>query len=127
MITWTQSLEAMYGVQLTDAQVPVWEHYLKKEGTNSRELVPAIEAAAENNVKPIEWRVTTRDLIRWVKMHRVKNFNPDTSLGAYEQKFIAEWIKRLADGATVDDFTAALLRQPVKLSVMQQIEKEVLK
>jgi len=125
-ITWTQALDAMYGVQLSDSQVLTWEHYLKREGTNSRELVPAIEQAAENNVKPLEWRVTARDLIRWIKMYRAKNFNPQANLGAFEAKFMADWTNRIANGASEEDFLDAVRRLPTKISIMEQIENQVL-
>ena len=71
-LKWYDTLESMFGTVLTDRQVEVWQVYLRKQAASSQDLSAAIEWAGEKDLKPIGWRVTVRDLCRWLGMHRQK-------------------------------------------------------
>lgn len=127
-IGWEEALEALYGTQISDKQVLVWEHYLKADNTNSAELVEAIGMAAEDNLKPVEWRVTVRDLRNWLKRYRaIKASERNLAESkAKRQAFIDEWREKLSRGATQDDFLSALDRLPVRITKRNDICREVL-
>lgn len=127
-IGWDQALEAFYGTQVSDKQVPVWEHYLKAENTNSPELVAAIEMAAENDLKPAEWRVTVRDLRNWLKRYRAIK-HAERNVADAEQRrvaFIAEWKEKLQRGADRSDFLTVVDRLPFTVVIRNDICREVL-
>ena len=129
IITWTQALEAMYGTQVSKEQIPVWEHYLKSENTNSAELVPAIGMAAEENMKPEEWRVTVRDLRKWLKIYRAreaaKNRADDTE--RRRAGLISEWRGKLKRGAKRDDMLEVIYSQPWDIIAKNDAIKEISK
>lgn len=108
-IQWADALEAFYGTQISDKQVPVWEHYLIAEKTNSEELVQVIEMAATENIKPQEWRVTIRDLKAWLILHRQRTRKTANAVEWQNRKneFIAQWREKLSRGADKNDFLAA--------------------
>jgi len=89
---WADTLKAQYGTVLDDDEIKTWEHYLREINTNSAELIPAIEEAAEHRRKPQEWKVTVRDLILWVKIHRAKKMRnaPRADLPEWAINFIGE-------------------------------------
>jgi hypothetical protein len=105
-IQWADALEAFYGTQISDKQVPVWEHYLIAENTNSAELVKVIEMAAAENIKPQEWRVTIRDLKAWLILHRSRTRKTANAVEWQNRKneFIRNWREKLSRGADRDDF-----------------------
>jgi len=128
-IGWEEALEAMYGTQVSDKQVPIWEYYLKADNTNSAELVEAIEMAANENLKPVEWRVTVRDLRNWLKRYRAIKASERNlaESDAKRQAFIDEWREKLSRGATQDDFLSALDRLPARITDRNDICREVLR
>ncbi len=122
-ITWTQALEDMYGHQLSDKQIPVWEHYLIDINATSAELVPAIEMAAGENIKPTEWRVTVRDLRNWVKLYRLRQKNNANSAQSKQriEVFVAEGIEKLRRGGKRDDITDAAYALPFDICTQNEI------
>jgi hypothetical protein len=105
-IGWEDALEAFYGTQISDKQVPVWEHYLVAEKTNSAELVQVIEMAASENIKPQEWRVTVRDLRSWLSLYRQRQ-KKTADIKDWEKrknKFVEYWKEKLSRGADKNDF-----------------------
>jgi len=104
-IKWDQCLEAMYGHHVGEKQIAVWEHYLKAEKTNSGELVRAIEMAANEGIKAEEWRVTVRDLRKWLKIYRKREAANASSQGGKDRiaAFVSEWREKLDRGAEEDD------------------------
>ena len=128
-ITWTQALEAMYGHQLTDKQIPVWEHYLISINATSAELVPAIEMAAAENIKPSEWRVTVRDLTKWVKLYRLRQKNNANSSQSKQriQTFIQEGIEKIRRGGNRDDIIQAAYALPFDIVTQNEIINQILK
>lgn len=129
IITWTQALEAMYGTQVSKEQIPVWEHYLKSEKTNSAELVPAIGLAAEEGIKPEEWRVTVRDLRKWLKIYRARECAKNRTDNAEARKaaIISEWREKLSRGAKRDDMLEVIDSQPWDVVSKNDVIKEILK
>jgi hypothetical protein len=127
-IGWEEALEAMYGTQVSDKQVPIWEHYLKADNTNSAELVEAIGMAAEDNLKPVEWRVTVRDLRIWLKRYRAIKIAELNKASAKDKRsaFVAEWREKMDRGASQDDFLAALDSLPIRITDRNDICREVL-
>ena len=104
-IKWDQVLEAMFGHQVGERQMPVWEHYLKAENTDSDELAMAIEMAAAESMKPEEWRVTVRDLRKWLRVYRRRKKEGES--GERSSAGIAALIKeqreKISRGASKDD------------------------
>ena len=127
-IGWEEALEALYGTQISDKQVPVWEHYLKADNTNSAELVEAIGMAADDNLKPVEWRVTVRDLRNWLKRYRAIQYAERNKADAESKKqaFIAQWREKLDRGVSQDDFLAALDQLPIRITDRNDICRLVL-
>ena len=89
---WHEALAALYATRLDVQEIKVWQDYLRKESLISAELIPAIEEAAEHGRKPLEWKVTVRDLLQWVRIHRAKKMRnaPRTDLPGWAINFIAE-------------------------------------
>lgn len=129
IITWTQALEAMYGTQVSKEQIPVWEHYLKSENTNSAELVPAIGLAAEESMKPEEWRVTVRDLRKWLKIYRAREAARNRSDDTERRRdgLISEWREKLKRGARRDDMLEVIYSQPWDIIAKNDAIKEISK
>ena len=127
-IGWEDALEAMYGTQVSDKQVPVWEHYLREDNTNSAELVKAIELAANENPKPTEWRVTVRDLRFWLKGYRAIQARSRNAAESEQRRasFIAEWKEKLQRGAKRDDFLTVVDRLPYQVKERNEICRKVL-
>ncbi len=121
-LTWAQVLEAMYGHQVSDNQITVWEHYLKAENTNSAELVKVIEMAANESMKPEEWRVTVRDLCKWLRIYRKREAarNAVETQKARIDGFVVEWREKLNRGAKRDDLFSSL--ETLKLPISEQNE-----
>jgi hypothetical protein len=69
-IAWPDVLEAFYGNQLSPRQVEVWEYFLMESKPSALELISSIKMAANETMKPEEWRVTVRDLQKWLKIYR---------------------------------------------------------
>ena len=128
-ITWAQALEAMYGTSVSEHQIPVWEHYLRADNTSSAELVPAIELAAAENIKPEEWRVTVRDLRRWLKVYRARSAAEKRTEEAAARKahFICEWREKLQRGASRDDATCSAEKQGWSVLEQNDVLAEILK
>ncbi len=108
-IQWADALEALYGSQISDKQIPVWEHYLTGENTNSEELVKVIEMAANENIKPEEWRVTVRDLLKWLRLYRQRSRKTANAIEWQNRKneFVAQWREKLSRGSDINDFYQA--------------------
>ena len=127
-IGWEDALEAFYGSQISDKQVPVWEHYLREDNTNSAELVKAIEMAAESEMKPAEWRVTVRDLRKWLKIYRSRqcasNRSADTE--AKRSAFVDHWREKLNRGADQQDFISAAELFSAGIKDFNELCREVL-
>jgi len=123
-IGWEEVLEAMYGTQVSDKQIPIWEHYLKSENTNSAELVKTIEMAANESMKPEEWRVTVRDLTKWLRVYRKRQRaqNATQVRTSIIDGFVLEWREKIARGAKKDDAIAAT----IKISMGFREENDIL-
>ncbi len=128
IIPWADALEAFYGTQISERQVPVWEHYLRMENPKKGELVAAIEMAAEASAKPEEWRVTVRDLRKWlIQYRRIKTSEERKEESAATLKaFIAEWKEKIARGVSKDDFLCAVDLLPYRIVAKNEIIREVL-
>ena len=127
-IGWEDALEAMYGTQVSDKQVGVWEHYLREDSTNSAELVKAIDMAANEGIKPEEWRVTVRDLRKWLKIYRAQQ-NREKNREDNDARLVlfkSEWIDKLRRGAKRDDFLASSDQLGYGVVQRNEICKEVL-
>ena len=109
-ITWSDALEAMYGTQISDRQIPVWDHYLKSEKATNDELVGAIELAANEGMKAAEWRVTVRDLRQWLKVYRARR-HAEKNIEQNEaqlKSLIVDWREKMKRGASKDDAISAI-------------------
>jgi DNA-binding NtrC family response regulator len=128
VIQWADALEAFYGHQVSDKQVPVWEHYLREDNTNSKELVEVIEMAASESLKPEEWRVTVRDLRNWLKRYRAIQAQSRNASEAEKRKaaFIAEWKEKIKRGCPRDDLLAAVDQLTLPVTERNDICREVL-
>ena len=127
MITWTEALEAMYGHQLNPAQAKVWEHYLREMNTSSAEIVPAIEMAASENIKPAEWRVTVRDIRNWVRIYRKRqraSADSDQNRSKVEAH-IAESIGKLKRGVSKEDVYEVTYALPYDICKLNEIASRI--
>ena len=108
-VEWADSLEAVWGTPLTDRQIGIWEHYLKKLETTGAETKLAIEQAAKTD-EVIKFRATVRDVTRWIEDYRKSEAFKRIKEGSSSKKamFVSEWKEKKARGAKQDDFLSAL-------------------
>lgn len=107
---WFQALEALYGVDLKDAQIDVWDEFLIEENASGDELCSAIRMAAKEGMRPVEWRVTVRDVIKWLKIYRARKHAESNKEERAEKirSLISEWKEKISRGTKKDDFLSSL-------------------
>ena len=109
-LKWYEALDAMYGANLSDKQIEVWQAYLRSANASNEELRGAIEMAAGESIKTEEWKVTVRDLTKWLKIYRKRVLASDdrAQQTAMVRAFVFEWKERIERGAKNGDFLDAL-------------------
>lgn len=109
-VNWFDALEAMYGTCLADRQIEVWQVYLREQSASNDELVAAIEAAAADGLKPVEWRVTVRDVRLWLSRHRARREEEGRRARAEAKlmHLVEHWREKVRRGVKQDDVLAAI-------------------
>ena len=109
-IPWFLTLQAFYAASLNQAEIDAWEYFLRDMKTNDAEISSAVRMAADESMKPEEWKVTLRDLIKWLRMFRARKA-AETRENEIKQKtaaFVSEWREKLSRGADKDDIASAI-------------------
>ena len=111
-LKWYESMDALFGQNLSDGQVEIWQAYLRSANASGDELKASIEMAANETMKGegVYGRVTVRDLMKWLKIYRKRSIleRDKGNRDGMVNQFIEEWRDKIERGCPKDDFINAL-------------------
>ena len=107
---WNDALDALYACHLNEHQLHIWEDFLSDSRPTNAELCDCIKMAANEAMKPEEWKVTVRDLMKWLKIYRKRSIleRDKGNRDGMVNQFIEEWRDKIERGCPKDDFINAL-------------------